>query len=156
MNGTNAQGPTLRKEEEHPSTESLHKPWERQLWVHLQGKCFSAKIEKDAPEDRKTGTPGKFRGKKALFSITELTPKVKQPQESTIDKGMRSAKQTASQPRTSKNNLQPVAFEKQAAQPDERVQYRGVDNMLMEQPTGRWGQSAPNSSASNLGFRGDI
>lgn len=94
VNCTNAQGATLRKEEERPSPESLQKPRERQLRVHLQGKCFSAKMEKDAPEDRRMGTPEEFRGKRALFSTAELTPKVRQPQESTKDEGMHSGSVT--------------------------------------------------------------
>lgn len=89
-NSTNAQGATLGKEEERPSTEGLQKPWERQLWVHLQGKCFSAKMQKNDAEDRRMGTLWEFRGKRGLFSIAELTPKVTQPQESAMDEGMHS------------------------------------------------------------------
>lgn len=92
-------------------------------------------MEKDAPGDRRMGR------KRAPFSIAELTPKVRQPQESPTDTGMRSAKQAASQLRTSRNN--PVVSEKQAAQPDERLQYGGADNTLTNNQQGEGGRALP-------------
>lgn len=110
-------------------------------------------MEKGAPGDRRTGTPGR---KGTPFSIAELTPKGRQPQESSTETGMRSAKQAASQLRTSRNNPQPVMSEKQAAQPGERVRYRRAGKTMTEQPTRRGEQSTPDSSASNLGFGRDV
>lgn len=60
LNSTNAQEATLGQEKKRQ--EFLQKPWERQLGVQLQGKCFCAKMEKDVPANQIRGD-----------STTELT-----------------------------------------------------------------------------------